>query len=119
MSKLLLGWLVLVVMAFVENGAQAREQWATQRGPRFGFSFTYPAQMFAPVEGERPSCYYYGSEETARTFLWARRKTSRLPLLKNLSDGCSLTRRDTRTSPINQRSVMVCAEWISRRSDLL
>jgi hypothetical protein len=69
MSKLLLGWLVLVVMAFVENGAQAREQWATQQDPRFGFSFTYPAQMFAPVKGERRSFYYYGSKETGANFL--------------------------------------------------
>ena len=53
MSKLLLGWLVLVDMAFVENAAQAHEQWATQQDPRFGFSFTYHAQLFAPVEGER------------------------------------------------------------------
>ena len=55
MSKLLLGWLVLVAMAFVENGAQAHEQWATQQDPRFGFSFTYHAHLFAPVEGRASS----------------------------------------------------------------
>jgi hypothetical protein len=49
--------------------AQAREQWATQQDPRFGFSFTYPAQMFAPAKGERRSFYYYGSKETGENFL--------------------------------------------------
>jgi hypothetical protein len=71
MSNLILGCLVvLMVMAFAENSdAHASEEWATQRDPQFGFSFDYPAEMFAPTEGERPSFYYYVSEETDAKFL--------------------------------------------------
>jgi hypothetical protein len=70
MSKLMFGWFLLVVMALAETSdAQASEKWAAQRDPRFGFSFAYPAEMFAPTEGERPSFYYYASKETDAKFL--------------------------------------------------
>ena len=58
----------MVAVAFAEN-AQASEEWRTQRDPHFGFSYSYPAEMFAPMEGERPSFYYYGSAVTGGKFL--------------------------------------------------
>jgi hypothetical protein len=69
MSKTLLGSLLLLVMALAENGNAIASEWATQHDPQFGFSFTYPAEVFTRVEGERPSFYYYGSEETGANFL--------------------------------------------------
>jgi hypothetical protein len=69
MSKLLLGLLVLVLTAIADNGAQARADWLTQQDPQFGFTYSYPAGLFVPTEGERPSFYYFRSQQTDAKFL--------------------------------------------------
>ena len=79
MSKLLLGLLVLVLTAIAENGAQAHADWSTQQDPQFGFTYSYPAGLFVPTEGERPSFYYFRSQQTDAKFLvgaWNNEKAS-------------------------------------------
>jgi hypothetical protein len=79
MSKLLLGLLVLVLTAIAQNGAQARADWSIQQDPQFGFTYSYPAELFVPTQGERPSFYYFRSQQTDAKFLvgaWNNEKAS-------------------------------------------
>ena len=69
MSKLLLGWLALVLAIVAGNGAEARGDWSARQDPQFGFTYSYPAVLFSPAEGERPSFYYFRSEQTDAKFL--------------------------------------------------
>jgi hypothetical protein len=68
MTKLMLGRFLLLAVAFAATSAQA-SQWTTLQDTRFGYSYSYPAEMFAPTEGQRPSFYYFGSNETDAKFL--------------------------------------------------
>ena len=88
MSKLLLGLLVFVLTAFVENGVQARGDWPTQQDPQFGFTYSYPAELFVRTEGERPSFYYYRSQQSDAKFMvgaWNNEKGSTPEVFKH---GC-------------------------------
>jgi len=68
MAKLTLAWFLPLAIAFASTSADAR-QWPTHQDPRFGFSYSYPVDMFVPTEGERPSFYYFGSKEADAKFL--------------------------------------------------
>jgi len=68
MTKLTLAWFLPLAIAFASTSADAR-QWPTHQDPRFGFSYSYPVDMFVPTEGERPSFYYFGSKEADAKFL--------------------------------------------------
>ena len=86
MSKLLLGLLVFVLAAFVENGVQARGDWPTQQDPQFGFTYSYPAELFVRMEGERPSFYYFRSQQSDAKFMvgaWNNEKGSTPEVFKH------------------------------------
>jgi len=69
MSKLLPGWLLLVLAVIAGNSAEARGDWSAQQDPQFGFKYSYPAELFVSTKGERPSFYYFRSQETDAKFL--------------------------------------------------
>jgi hypothetical protein len=86
MSKLLLGLLVLVLTAIAANGAQARADWSTQKDEQFGFTYSYPAELFVRTEGERHSFYYFRSQQTDAKFLvgaWNNERASTPEEFKN------------------------------------
>ena len=86
MSKLALGLLVFVLAAFVENGVQARCDWLMQQDPQFGFTYSYPAELFARTEGERPSFYYFRSQQSDAKFMvgaWNNEKGSTPEVFKH------------------------------------
>jgi hypothetical protein len=68
MAHVVLALLFLLAIAFAETGAEA-SQWTTRQDSRFGFSYSYPAELFAPTEGERSSFHYFGSEATDAKFI--------------------------------------------------
>ena len=70
MSKLLLGLLVFVLTTFVEN----RVQDVVGTGPRnkilsSALPYSYPAELFVRTEGERPSFYYFRSQQSDAKFM--------------------------------------------------
>ena len=68
MAHVVLALLFLLAIAFAKTGAEAN-QWTTRQDSRFGFSYSYPAELFAPSEGERSSFHYFGSEATDAKFI--------------------------------------------------
>jgi hypothetical protein len=64
MWRISIGFLVFVLTATAESGAQARGEWSTHQDSQFGFTYSYPAQLFIPEKGERPSFHYFRSNHT-------------------------------------------------------
>ena len=63
--------LALVALAtFCRLPLQANERWIGQRDPEFGYSYSYPDELFASVEGDgKPGFHYFASNATDAKFL--------------------------------------------------
>jgi hypothetical protein len=88
MSKLLPGWLLLVLAVIAGNSAEARGDWSAQQDPQFGFKYSYPAELFVSTKGERPSFYYFRSQETDANFWLVHGITRKATLQKSSNIGC-------------------------------
>ena len=66
MRRLLLT-LVTVGLFLASEGQASR--WSTQQDDKYGFSYSYPVELFAEVEGERPSFRYFQSSESEAKFM--------------------------------------------------
>ena len=58
-----------ISLLFAANVGRGAEGWINQRDPDFGFSYSLPGGAFKPVQGDRPSFYYYSSPETGAKFM--------------------------------------------------
>jgi hypothetical protein len=59
-----------VIMAIGCASLEASERWLDQRDPQFGFSYSFPDALFAPVEGDgKPGFHYFASNPTDAKFL--------------------------------------------------
>jgi hypothetical protein len=61
--------LALVFISLIFVGSACAGDWTTRQDGRFGFSYSYPAELFAEIEGERPSFHYFQSPGTQAKFL--------------------------------------------------
>jgi hypothetical protein len=61
--------LALVFLGVVFVGSAGADDWTTRQDGRFGFSYSYPADLFGEIEGERPSFHYFQSPGTQAKFL--------------------------------------------------
>ena len=66
MRRLLLT--LVAVGLFLASEAQAN-RWATSEDDNYGFSYSYPVELFAEVEGDRPSFRYFQSPGSEAKFM--------------------------------------------------
>ena len=53
----------MAVGLFLPSVGQA-SRWSTYQDDKYGFSYSYPVELFTEVEGERPSFRYFRSRES-------------------------------------------------------
>jgi hypothetical protein len=61
-------WVLIFVSLLLVNDARA-DDWTTREDSHFGYSYSYPQELFAEVEGERPAFHYFQSPNTGAKFL--------------------------------------------------
>jgi hypothetical protein len=60
----------MLLVVFLGGGvATATERWLSHRDPDFGFSFSYPSELFVPAESDRRSFHYFASPNVDAKFL--------------------------------------------------
>jgi hypothetical protein len=59
---------LLILQLFLVGEVQAG-RWSTYQDDNYGFSYSYPVELFTQVEGERPSFRYFRSPESEAKFM--------------------------------------------------
>ena len=61
--------LILIFVSLLLGNNSRADDWTTREDSHFGYSYSYPRELFAEIDGERPSFHYFQSPQTEAKFL--------------------------------------------------
>lgn len=70
-GKMVRAWLAVAALAFIVLPARAAvSHWELQTDPHLGFRYSYPSEVFSPIEGDgKPYFHYFASSSPEAKFL--------------------------------------------------
>ena len=83
--------LILIFVSLLLGNESRADDWTTREDSHFGYSYSYPRELFAEIDGERPSFHYFQSPQTEAKFLAGAWDNEKGEILATSSSGCSLT----------------------------